>query len=358
MLRTLCILLTLILAACASVPQQPKITPNYENVEVAIDAKATFPEVHWQKLSNPEAAGWNGKKLESAGRWSQFNGSAAGVVVHKGRIVHTWGDVTHKYKCHSIRKTFLEALYGIYHDKGQINLDATLAELGIDDIEPLSESEKSATVDLLLQGRSGVYHTAAYETSGMALRRPSREEYSPGEHYYYNNWDFNTQLAIFEQVTGKKIFEEFKSSVATPLQMEYYQTTDGKYFFETEYSKYPAYPFRMTALDMARIGLLYLNKGSWKGEQLISESWVKQATTRYSKNGVYDVGYKWKINRSGTLAKHNTFFTTGRGGHRIFVIPNLDLVVVNRVNTDGSGHMNQYQTEGIVKRVIKSMPAY
>jgi len=346
----------ILISSCSTTPKEPRIAPQYDIVDTEKGSAPTFPNQHWQKVLSPEKMGWNTKKLDSLVGWASLSGSAAGVVVHKGRIITTWGDITHKYKCHSIRKTFLEALYGIYHEKGEINLDATMAELGIDDIDPLSDSEKKATVRQLLQGRSGIYHEAAYETSSMALNRPSREAYDPGKNYYYNNWDFNTQLAIFEQVTGKKIFDEFKASIADPLQMEYYLPTDGKYYFEREYSKHPAYPFRMTALDMARVGLLYQNKGRWKDKQLISPEWVKEATTSYSNNRGYGVGYKWKISRGDLLAKYGTYFTTGRGGHRIFVVPDLELVFVNRVDTDGSDHMSSFQTEGVLRRIIKAVP--
>lgn len=63
---------------------------------------------------------------------------------------------------HSIRKTLMEALYGIYHEKGVINLDATMTELGIDDIDPLSDKEKTATIRHLLEGRSGIYHEPSW----------------------------------------------------------------------------------------------------------------------------------------------------------------------------------------------------
>ena len=44
-------------------------------------------------------------------------------------------------------------------------------------------------------------------------------------------------------------------------------------------SVYPAYPFRLTARDMARFGLLFLNNGNWRGRQIIPAAWVLEATT-------------------------------------------------------------------------------
>jgi len=155
-------ILTLMVSACTT-SNKPQISPSYILVDTLAANKKTFPKQHWEKISSPDNLGWNQKKLSSATRWWKLSGSAAGVAVHNGRIIHTWGDVSRKYRAHSIRKTFLESLYGIYYDKNKINLDATLAQLNIDDIYSLTKTEKSATVKQLLKGRSGVYHSAAYE---------------------------------------------------------------------------------------------------------------------------------------------------------------------------------------------------
>ena len=60
--------------------------------------------------------------------------------------------------------------------------------------------------------------------------------------------------------------------------MQDYETTDGEYV-DGDASIHPAYPFRMTARDMARFGLLYLQNGKWCDKQIISESWIKKSTT-------------------------------------------------------------------------------
>ena len=60
-------------------------------------------------------------------------------------------------------------MIGIAVERKQIDLGKTLAELGIDDNEPsLSAEEKTATVRDLLEARSGIYHSALFETPSMA----------------------------------------------------------------------------------------------------------------------------------------------------------------------------------------------
>jgi CubicO group peptidase (beta-lactamase class C family) len=138
--------------------------------------------------------------------------------------------------------------------------------------------EKTATVQMLLQARSGVYHPAAYESAGMKANRPERHSHAPGTFWYYNNWDFNVLGSIFEQETGTQIHPEFKRRIGDVIGMEDFQVSDCDYVHEP-LSLHPAYPFRMTARDMARFGLLFLQNGSWEGDQIISEEWVQESTT-------------------------------------------------------------------------------
>ena len=93
----------------------------------------------------------------------------------------------------------------------------------------MSGVEKGATLADLLKARSGIYHPALYETPEMAAGRPARGSYSPGTFWYYNNWDFNALGTIYEQVVKASIFEEFKSRIADPLEMEDFRIADGSY---------------------------------------------------------------------------------------------------------------------------------
>src|SRR5205823_2004143 len=129
---------------------------------------------------------------------------------------------------HSMRKSLLSGLYGVYAGENAIRLDKTLADLEIDDTPPgLTAAEARATVKDLLGSRSGVYHPAALETPDMALARPARGSHPPGRFWYYNNWDFNALGTLFERETRTKIFEAFKKKVADALEMEDFRVADG-----------------------------------------------------------------------------------------------------------------------------------
>jgi hypothetical protein len=240
-------------------------------------------------------------------------------------------------------------LYGIHVAGGNIDLNKTLAELGIDDTPPLTDSEKRARIVDLLQSRSGVYHSAAYETPSMKKKRPQRGSHPPGTFFWYNNWDFNTLCSILEQETGAKIFEEYQKRFATALQMEDFRLQDTYYHLEKRHSIHPAYPFRMSARDMARFGLLFLRRGNWRGKQIIPQHWVDQSTASHFResdttpNPQYAYGYLWWRIVDGPLKELGMYSARGYGGHSIDVLPGASLVFVHRVDTfwDLSRHFNR-----------------
>lgn len=96
-------------------------------------------------------------------------------------MVDEWGETATHFWLHSARKSVLSALYGTPVQEGRIRLNATMAELGIDDNPPsLSLEEKQATVRHLLQARSGIYHVALAESPDMAAARPARASHPLG----------------------------------------------------------------------------------------------------------------------------------------------------------------------------------
>jgi CubicO group peptidase (beta-lactamase class C family) len=138
------------------------------------------PDASWTRIETPSASGWSEEGLQEARAYSDSMESAAVVVVHDGRIVDEWGEVERTFKCHSIRKSFLSALYGIAVQRRTIDPSTTVGDLGVDDEPPLTEKEKAATVRMLLKARSGVYHDALYETPAMEAARPERGSHAPG----------------------------------------------------------------------------------------------------------------------------------------------------------------------------------
>jgi CubicO group peptidase (beta-lactamase class C family) len=289
------------------------------------------------QYTNIEQAGFDAAKLAAARTTWEGLPSSAFLVIADGAVVAAWGGVERRFMCHSVRKSFLTALYGIYWDRGEIELNKTLADLGIDDEpDPLLETEKRARILDLLKARSGVFHPAAY--AGRTDSRPRGSE-GPGRYFAYNNWDFNTAATILKQETGADVFEAFDEYFGQPLQMEDWRVSDGYYHYERDKSKYPAYPFRMSARDAARFGLLFARDGMWSDERILSENWVRRSSALYSiDSDVMGYGFMWWVMREPRFTRHGMFAALGVGNQMIAVLPKTDMVIVNRANTyEGEG---------------------
>jgi N-acyl-D-amino-acid deacylase len=306
-----------------------------------------YPAENWKSWDSPEAAGWSSAGLKRAREHAAGLETAAMMIVQGGRIVDMWGETKRQFNCHSMRKSILSALFGPPALAGKVRLSASLGELGIDDKEPsLTEKEKSATVKELLQARSGIYHPALYETAGMAARRPLRGSHDPGTFWYYNNWDFNAVCSIYENLTGRGVYEEFEDRLAGPLGMQDFARDRHTGYVTGDDSVHPAYPFKLSARDLARFGLLFARGGRWNDEQIIPHGWVIESTRSYSTtSGGGGYGYMWWVAANGKFYPNVTvpdgsFAAHGYRGHKVLVIPEWDLVIVHRVDT--------FQREGSV----------
>ncbi|ERJ58646.1 serine hydrolase domain-containing protein [Sphingobacterium paucimobilis] len=354
-LITTCCLIALVGAACKSTSVVPDPPPIKEEPSL-------FPGAQWEIISKAEDVGFSSSKLALiAPKYDQYK-SAALLVISKGKVVYQKGNINHKYQSHSLRKSFLSALYGNYVKDGTINLQSTMADLVIDDEEGLTNTEKQATVQDLLQARSGIYHPALYESEAMVNRKPERHEHAPGTFWYYNNWDFNALGTIFMQQTGKDIYQTIYNELAIPLQMEHFKVSDGQYI-SGEVSRHKAYPFRISASDLARFGLLMLHKGKWKNRQILPEEWVIESTRSYSdasasQNSGY--GYMWWVNKLENQYKllpnvdlpANAYMASGVGGQILLVIPTLDLVIVHRVDTDAGQSLSNANIGRLFQLII------
>ena len=316
---------------------------------------AQTPGGNWDQYVNVSDAGFSSEKLALVSE--QFNNSqgAALMVVHKGKVVLAHGDITRRFMAHSIRKSFMNALYGIYNIKGVLNLNATLQAIGIDDIDPLTTEEKKATIADLLSARSGIYLPSAYSPRGMEKNLPERGSHVPGTHWYYNNWDFNTLLTIFEKQTGKQFIKEFDRKIAKKIGMEDFRQSDIFYRFEKERSIHPAYLINMSTRDMARFGLLYLNEGRWKNKQIIPAKWISKSTSAVSTDlGSFAArggfGYLWWV--SNGIKGEPMYYTSGTGGHRIIILPESDIVIVHRTNTFERKNVSESEVIQLVEKIL------
>ena len=352
-MSTLVLALTVLLA-CGSAPAAAM-----DSVAAALDTTDTapdhFPGEAWQMAPDSLMGRWDNAAIHELRDLARQHNSKAYMIIHDGWLIDAFGDTDDETIVQSVRKSFLSALYGPPVSAGTIDLDETLSELGIDDLQALSLVERSATVRQLLQARSGVYHPAAASPPSMSATLPDRGSHPPGTFWLYNNWDFNALGTIYNQETGNDLYEDFERLIGAPIGMQDYSAADGQYYRESM-SEHPAYHFRMSARDMARFGLLMLRDGQWDGEQLIPANWVRESTQTHSDAGAGGYGYMWWTGIPGVPREMESWAARGGSGHMILVIPELDLVFVHRVHMDRQHSATWTTVVQMVNRIVRAHP--
>lgn len=310
-----------------------------------MNAGSTYPGETWEKAETPDALGWSAAGLDRAHAYAASIGSSAVLVVQNGIVASEWGDVAGVTGIASIRKSLLSALYGIHAAEGTVDLSSTLEELGIDDLAPsLTWQERQATVADLLTSRSGIYHAAADQDPSVL---PPRGAHPPGTRWFYNNWDFNILGVILAQQSGTPIAQDFARRIAEPLQMQDYDPAH-LYFKSIPQSRHPAYKLRMSARDLARIGLLFLQEGQWGTEQIIPGEWVRLSTAAHTDFGNgRGYGYSWWVGTAPLPASAgNTpssprglpfYCASGWGNQCLMVFPTIATLIVHRVRDTNNG---------------------
>lgn len=325
--------------------------------------EGSYPGSSWNKQP-PADSRWKTELLEAADEVAASLRTDSYLVVHHGRLVHEYGDATKPRNIYSLRKSVLSVLIGMQVDRGAIDLDQSLTDLNVDDVSGLTPQEKTATVRQLLQSKSGVYHEAAYETRAAKAQRPTRGSHTPGTFWYYNNWDFNTVGGIFQQRVGKTVFEALSEDLATPLQFEDFRLSrDTEFVFES-ISKYPAYVMKLSARDLARIGLLMARNGQWAGRQLVSAKWVAESTAAHTavSPGWQGYAFMWWVPQRAwpfwTRSNDQVFFGWGNRGQFLFVDRGRDLVIVHQVDMPRffSKEVNPESISGLLAKVLGAIP--
>ena len=326
-----------------------------------------FPGDRWAYNRFPENDGWGLMELMGLNQYiidsTHFTGF---MIVHNGEIVFEYGDTEEVSYIGVCRQSILSILYGKYVENGVIDLDKTLGELGIEDVKPLLPIEKRATVRNLLEARSGIYLEDAY--SGQVLSyAPERESKEPGNHWLFTNWNVDAAGYIFEKLTGRGIYSEIENQLVNPLQFQDWDRSLQKKVGNPSISNFEAYPVWLSTRDMARVGLMMLNKGKWNEDQVVSANWIEETTKSFTNfeevnanfpffrriNKKYGYGLMWWI-PEGNYGKNfeGAFVTFGSMGQCIAVFPAINTVISYKTHNKYLRNNSNAIRVGILERAI------
>lgn len=306
-----------------------------------------FPNQKWEHSSTNDK--WDEQGLEVFRKYVIDSTKITGmVIVEQGEIVFKYGDIKENSYIASCRKSVLAMLYGKHVDEGTIDLNKSIAELGIDDVDGILPIEQAATIKDIISARSGIYHKEGYP-GGMQQYAPERGSVEPGTYWLYSNWDFNVAGHIFEQETGRNIYDEVEAQLAHPLEMEDWDRSLQRKQGNKNISKYLAYPMWFSTRDMARIGLLMLNRGNWNGQQLISEQWIQEmldertsyhevnANVPAFRDSGINLGYSymwWLLQDMKDPRFEGAYSARGAMGQNITVYPAIGVVMAFKTKSD------------------------
>jgi CubicO group peptidase (beta-lactamase class C family) len=251
------------------------------------------------------------------------------LVVQGDKAVLDYGDNSSPAYLASVRKSVLSVLFGRSVGNGAIALDATLDELGIDDVGGLLPIERQARVRDLLTARSGVYHAPSTAT-GLEAGAPKRGSKKPGEHFFYNNWDFNALGTIFERCTGRSVFDALDEDIAEPLGFQDFDLGRQRLLGRPDRSVHLAHHFFLSGRDLGRIGQVMLRGGRWGDRQVVPAEWVAASTSPRVGLGAgapMGYGYLWWIPQS---LPTGTFLAIGNSGQYLLGIPPATVIVHQR----------------------------
>ena len=275
-------------------------------------------------------------------------GGPAGLIIKNGYIVSQWGDVNRVDMTYSVTKSFLSTIAGLAIDNGLIKNVTDSLRTYVWDASFEGEHNSKITWDNLLDQTSD-WSGTLFDQHDWADRPPKeggiddwkyRKLNLPGTVFKYNDVRVNLLAYSLLQVWRKPLPIVLKEKIMDPIGASTtwrwygydnsFVNVDGLMVQSVSGGGHSGGGLFISAMDQARFGLLFLRKGKWNNQQLISERWVNEAHQPSKVNE--DYGYMWWMNTSDKWkgVSSDIYYAAGYGGNFIVIDNANDLVVVTR----------------------------
>ena len=269
------------------------------------------------------------------------------MVVQHGKVRYEkWlngGEAQKPHVLNSVSKTFTSAAVGLAIEEGLLSLDDKLVSFFPDDV-PASPSEnlKKVTIRNLLTMNCGHDTEPSRKREGDTWVRTFLAwpvEHEPGTYFCYNSMGTYMLSSIVQKVTGQKVVDYLQPRLFDPLGIEAPRWDESPQGINCG-----GWGLYLKTEDLAKMGQLLLQKGKWKGKQVLPESYVTEMTRKQvpcqpswvradklaesgltPENSDWVQGYGYQVWR----CRHGAFRADGAGGQYIIVIPEKDAVVIN-----------------------------
>jgi CubicO group peptidase (beta-lactamase class C family) len=353
-------------------------------------AKYFPPAGQWQRKS-PAAVGMDSAKLKAAvdlalsrastwdfdrdqertfgrplGPVPKTRAGTNGIIVRHGYIVAEFGDITANDPVYSVAKSFLSTVAAIAVDRKLIKsvndpVASYVKDGGYDSphnakITWKNHLQQESEWEGAMWGKNANFLDSV--EFGRGRMRP-REIRDPGTYYEYNDARINRFALSLARVFGRAVPEVLKTEIMDPIGassawrwVPYNNSTveiNGKQIGSVSGGTRWGGGLWINSQDLARFGLLVLNRGKWGNKQIVSDQWWTDALTPSKTANSPDYGYLWWLNtRKGSAnAPATSFQARGNGSNTIYVDPENDLVFV--------WHWHSGSVDPVVKLIIESI---
>ena len=310
-----------------------------------------WPTEGWQ-TSTPEEQGFDSAKLAEGLLSLQENQVEIDslLIVRNGYVVLDAHfdpyDGAFPHDLASVTKSMMTTLIGIAVDQGKLDLDQPVMFFFPDrTIANLDEHKEALTIRHLVSMRNGMESgcfdgdeptldvmRATPDWVQAALDRPMVAE--PGTEFCYDSVGMHLLSAILQEATGMTAFDFARQYLFGPLGIR-------NVLWESDPQGYSRGwgDLHLLPEDLAKIGFLWLHRGNWDGQQVVSEAWVLDSVRAHSKFIEPDFGYGY-----GWWVTTGDYQASGRGGQRVRVIASLNMLVAVTASDDDYSEIGAWLT--------------
>ncbi len=238
-------------------------------------------------------------------------------------------------------KSVVSIAIGMLIDEGKLTLETKLEDIFPKEMKPLNRLRvKNISVYDLLTMKSGM---TALEETGAMNEKKLFEAYintplssDPGKKFSYNSTNTYMLSCIVKKVSGEDLSDYLESRLFSPLGIK-------NYYWEksAEGIEFGGWGLYISPCDFAKIGMMLLNGGTWKGRRILSNRYVKNATRKHatSKDSAYGFNYglqMW-ISKDG-----DQFLFNGMLGQNVWCFKRNGIVIVNNAGNDELFQQSNY----------------
>jgi CubicO group peptidase (beta-lactamase class C family) len=291
------------------------------------------------------------------------------LIVKNGYLIYE--EYFNGYQAHitqdvrSVTKSVLSILTGIAIKMGYLEgVNQNLVDIFHEYAQLIQSSDtlkKEIKIEHLLTMSSGLQDTSSdvqvgkkqedYPDLIKALILELPVENKPGSTFLYDDGHIHILSGIISRLSKMDVLDFANNYLFEPLGI-----VDAKWKRDHNGLCYGGSGLQITPRDMAKIGYLYLNGGKWDGKQIVSEEWIKESIkprfevqNKHVVTGSAEYGYLWWIKN---IRGYPSYFASGRGGQLIFIIPDLDMVIVTTADPDAPEGLQFYVPRMVIEENI------